>query len=377
MPPTGIAKFGALRLYERTDGKSGRQGTEATAVTGGLHLMKAWLTALLATVLANGAAAQTPKANGETLNIQNYAGTTGNMHAIIARAKGFCQKYNFTCEVKTINSAALGIQALIGKSIDVAQGGTELAAASQIAGGDVVLVATSLPANVLSVSARNDVPLPHKQMGYPAIMKDFKGLKVGITARGTVSEKFFNTMLAEGGLQPSDVVYVAVGGPQTAYTTMVIGKQVDAVVMFQPLTQLCRFNKTCDTVIDMTQGEGPAAIKAMNGSSVPFIMRREFADSHPQLMEAFHAAFHDAAAWFNDPANFEELIKIYTPLVSFGEMPGADELRREWIKNVIPAYSKELKVDRQAIKAVVAYYTAAGMFDKPVDVDKLVWPKAP
>jgi NitT/TauT family transport system substrate-binding protein len=357
--------------------RAGAQETGGTAVMARNHLVKAWLTALLAAVLANGVAAQTPKANGETLNIQNYAGTTGNMHAIIAKAKGFCEKYNFSCEVKTINSAALGIQALIGKTIDVAQGGTELAAASQIAGGNVVVVATSLPDNVLSVSTRNGVPLPNKEKGYPAIMRDFKGLKVGVTARGTVSEKFFNTMLAEGGLQPSDVIYVAVGGPQTAYTTMVIGKQVDAVVMFQPLTQLCRFNKTCDTVIDMTQGEGPAAIKAMNGSSVPFIMRREFADSHPQLMEAFYAAFRDAAAWFNDPANFEELIKIYTPLVSFGEMPGADELRREWIKSVIPAYSKELKVDRQAIKAVVAYYAAAGILDKPVDVDKLIWPKAP
>ena len=114
-------------------------------MTANNHRVKAGLTALLAILLANGAAAQTPKANGETLNIQNYAGTTGNMHAIIAKAKGFCQKYNFSCEVKTINSAALGIQALIGKTIDVAQGGTELAAASQIAGGDVVVVATSLP----------------------------------------------------------------------------------------------------------------------------------------------------------------------------------------------------------------------------------------
>jgi NitT/TauT family transport system substrate-binding protein len=336
-----------------------------------------WLAVGTAAALASGAAAQAPRANGETLNIQNYGGTTGNMHAVIAKAKGFCEKYNFSCELKTINSAALGIQALIGKTIDVAQGGTELAAASQIAGSDVVVVATSLPDNVLSVSTRNDVPLPNKQQGYPAIMKDFKGLKVGVAARGTVSEKFFNTMLAEGGLQPSDVIYVAVGGPQTAYTIMVIGKQVDAVVMFQPLTQLCRFNKTCDTVIDMTQGEGPAAIRAMNGSAVPFLMRREFADSHPQLMDAFYAAFRDAAAWFNDPANFEELIKVYTPLVSFGEMPGADELRRAWIRSVIPAYSKELKVDRRAIKSVVAYYASAGILEKPVDVDKLIWPKAP
>ncbi len=67
------------------------------------------------------AIAQAPKANGETLNIQNYAGTTGNMHAVVAQKKGFCEKYNFKCEVKTLNSGTLGLQALVGKSIDIAQ----------------------------------------------------------------------------------------------------------------------------------------------------------------------------------------------------------------------------------------------------------------
>jgi hypothetical protein len=43
-------------------------------------------------ILASGPAAA-PQANGETPNIQNYAGITGNtLHAIIAKAKGFCEK---------------------------------------------------------------------------------------------------------------------------------------------------------------------------------------------------------------------------------------------------------------------------------------------
>ena len=62
------------------------------------------------------AAAQTPRANGETVGIQNYASTTGNMHAIVAKEKGFCEKYNFKCEIKTINSTSLGLQALVGKT---------------------------------------------------------------------------------------------------------------------------------------------------------------------------------------------------------------------------------------------------------------------
>jgi ABC-type nitrate/sulfonate/bicarbonate transport system substrate-binding protein len=322
-------------------------------------------------------AAQTPRANGETLNIQNYAATTGNMHAIVAKAKGFCDKYNFKCEIKTINSTSLGLQALIGKTIDVVQGGADLTAGAVLAGGDVRIVGLSLPANVLSVSVRNDVPLPNRAKGYPGIMKDFKGLKVGITARGTSSEKYFNAMLADGGLQPNDVTYVAVGGPATSYAALAVGKQIDAVVMFQPLPQLCQFNKTCETVVDMTVGEGPASLASTIGSNVIFAMRRETADGNPQLMAAYYAAMRDAANWFNDPANFEELVKIFTPLISFGDMPGADELRRSWIKSVIPAYSKDLVVKKSALQAIIDFAVETKGIDGPIEAGKVLWDKAP
>ena len=106
------------------------------------------MVAVLGAVIPCTALAQAPKANGETLNIQNYAGTTGNLHAVIAKHKGLCDKYNFKCELKTINSGILGLQALVGKTIDVAQTGTELTASTINAGGDVAIVGISLPANV-------------------------------------------------------------------------------------------------------------------------------------------------------------------------------------------------------------------------------------
>ena len=63
----------------------------------------------------------------------------------------------------------------------------------------------------------------------------------------------------------------------------------------------------------------------------------------------------DAAAWFNDPTNFDELVKIYTPIISFGDLEGADEMRRNWIKSVIPAYSKDLNVKRSALQEIMDF----------------------
>ena len=100
-------------------------------------------------------------------------------------------------------------------------------------------------------------------------------------------------------------------------------------------------------MIDMTVGEGPEAVEAHERrlSAIRHCAAR-WRTATRRWWQAFYAAMRDAAAWFNDPANFEELVKIYTPLISFGDLPGADELRRNWIKSVIPAYSKDLSVKR-------------------------------
>jgi NitT/TauT family transport system substrate-binding protein len=318
------------------------------------------------------------RANGETLNIQHFAGTTGTMHAVIAEKKGFCEKYNFTCSLKIINSGPGGLQALLGKTIDVAMAGSDGVAAVAGAGGGVAIIGTSIPNTVLSLSVRNDVSLPNRAQGYPAIMKDFKGLKIGLPVRAAGAEAAFNAMLRSAGLEPADVTYVAVsGGPATAYSALAIGRQIDAVMLYPPMPQICEFNKTCSTVVDLEKGQGPDVIKAMGGSVYTFVMRREMVETNPQLALAFLAAMRDAAAWFKDPANFAEVNQIYTPLISLGDTPGAEQVRTNWLKDVIPIYSADLKVDRASLKAIVNFFYEAKFLETKVDTDKMIWERAP
>jgi NitT/TauT family transport system substrate-binding protein len=332
---------------------------------------------LAALLVPTVAAAQAPAAKGETLVMQHYTGTTGSMHAVVAAQKGFCTKYNFKCELKNVNSGILGLQTLVGKSIDVAFTGIDLTAATVNAGADLVVVGTGITNSSITLSARSDVNLPNRSKGYPAMMADFKGMKIGVPARGAAAEVYMNVMLRDGGLQPGDVTYVAVGGPTTAYSSMVIGKQVDAVVLFEPVKSLCNHTKACTNVVDLTQGEGPTVARATRGTGVAFVMRREFADANPALMTAFYAAMKDAATWFYDPANFDELVRIFTPLISFGDIAGADGLRRSWLKSAVETYSRDLKVSRSAVQATLDFGIEAKTLDKPVDIKKLVWDKAP
>src|SRR6476620_4440370 len=169
--------------------------------------------AIALAAISGRAAAQTPRANGETVGIQNYASTTGNMHAIIAKEKGFCDKYNFKCEIKILNSTSLGLQALVGKSIDFTHSGADLVGAAVVAGAEVVIVGTAMPANVLSISVRKDVPMPSRDKGYPEIMNDFRGKRIGVAARGSSNEKYFNAMLKDAVLNPEVFFFVVLGAP--------------------------------------------------------------------------------------------------------------------------------------------------------------------
>ncbi len=331
---------------------------------------------LIAWGLAGSANAQSPRANGETVKVHHFLGSIGNMHGFVAARKGFCEKYNFHCELVSIPSALTAVQTVVGGSLDVAQGGIEMTAAAVNAGADVVIAGISTANAVLFVSARTDVPLPNRAKGYPAVMADFKGLKVGVPARGAAGEVYLNVMLKDGGLSPSDVTVIGVGGPQTAYTSMVIGKQIDAAVTFSPGKELCEANKSCFTVVDMTRGEGPALFRTPSASSVILVVRRQWADSNPALMAAFYAAMKDAATWIHDPANFDALVDLYRPNLKI-DVPDPDALLKSWVKNSVENYPLDLAVNRDGVKAALDFAIANKMLDKSVEVSRLVWDKAP
>jgi len=327
--------------------------------------------------MAGATAAEAPRANGETVKIHHFKGSVGNMHAFVAAREGFCEKYNFHCELVSIPSALTAVQAVVGGSLDIAQGGIEMTASAVNAGSDLVIAGVSLPRAVLFVAARSDVSLPHKAEGYPAVMADLKGRTVGVPARGAAGEVYLDVMLKDAGVDPKDVTVIGVGGPQTAYTSMVVGKQIDAAVTFSPAAELCAATKACDVIVDMRKGEGPELFREEAASGVMFVTRRQFADGNPKLMAAFYAAMKDAAAWMQDPKNLDQLVALYKSTLTVKGVPNPDQLVHDWIANATSKYSSDLHVNRDGIKTAIDFAVAHKMLDKPVDVSRIVWDKAP
>lgn len=314
-------------------------------------------------------------ANGETVRIQEYPGASLQFTHWVAIDKGFCKAHGLNCQLVPIPSGPVGLQALAAGSLEVSFGSTDVTMQAASRGNDVQLITGHSPGNVYVLSVRKGVPLPNLSKGYPAVMQDLKGLKIGVTARGAGTELQTRALFVGAGMSPDAATYVAVGSPGTAYPTF-LAQQVDAVMMIEPFAAICRVQKTCVDVVNLEAGEGPAAISSLNGAFVTFAARRDFIKANSKVIDAFIQAMDEATKWVNDPANAEELYKLVKARLKFGsEIADTDAVLRELVRTRASKYATG--IDRKAVKALSDYLIENKLITAPVDPASFVYNKAP
>lgn len=338
---------------------------------------KAVMAAAVAAALATGpAVAQKEKvvANNELVRIQEYPGTILNLIGWVMIDGGFCAQHKIRCEGLPIPSGPVALQALAAGSLEVTYASTEVTMQAAARGNDVQIIAGHSPDNIYELSVRADLQVPNKAAGYPAVMKDLVGKKVGVTARGAGTELLTRALFIGAGLDPESVTYVAVGSPSTAYPTMV-AKQIDAALMFQPFRTLCETQRTCTVIVDMAAGEGPPGIKALNGGFETFAARREWIKTNPTVVKAFIQAVTEAIEFMQKPENYERVAEINRKRLTLGDIPNAEATMTTLLKAQIPRFG--VKVERASVKAFSDFLVGNKLIERPVDPASFVYEGTP
>lgn len=328
-------------------------------------------------LLAPAAMAQSPGkivANNQLLRIQEYPGTILNLPIWVAADGGFCQAHGLRCQGTAVPSGPLALQALAAGSLEIMYASTEVITAAVSRGNDVQVFVGHSPNNIYTFNIRKDVPLPNAAAGYPAIMKDLKGLKIGVTARGAGTELLSRALFIGAGMNPDDVTFVATGSPTTSYPTFV-AKQIDAAMMFQPFRTLCDIQKTCVVGVDLAKGEGPEDLRVLNGGFETFAARRNFIEANGVAIDAFIQAMTETIAWMQDPANFDKLMTLTRKRLTLGDIPDADNTLIQLVKTEVPKFG--VKIDRRSIKGFSDFLIKYKLIEKPVDPASFVYAKAP
>jgi NitT/TauT family transport system substrate-binding protein len=316
----------------------------------------------LALTLGTTAMAQTT-----TLRIQDYPGL-GNMITRVAAANGYCEKNGIKCELKTIPAGPLGIQTLLAGDIDIAFGPSEVVIQAANKGADLKIIGNAARDNIFFLMAGAHTETPNAAKGYPAVMADLKGKKVGVTARGSGAEFQLLDMLKGAGMSGSDVTIVPVGAPNTALPA-IANKQIDAVMLFAPMDGFCSAMKVCRVIVDPRKGEGPEAITKLNGASGPMTVRGDFAQKNGAALDAFAKAMRESEAFIQNPANFAAVLKVINDTFKIEGPAGAAAVEASLRNSISGA---KFSLDAKALQHAADYLHNTQQIDKKFDTSKIL-----
>lgn len=342
-----------------------------------MKLLKTMSMGIAGMVIAMSAAAQPSSvkeppvmAGGKPIRLQVYPGAIINLMQWVMVEKGFCSAHKLSCELVSVPSAPLGLQALVAGSLDVVISSADVVAQAIVGGAPVQYVGGLLPAPPFALSMRSDVPGVNRTAPYPENVRSIKGMKIGVTARGAGPEVQMRLLLADVGMDPEkDVVFVAVGAPAAQYAALA-AKQIDGVMGFEPLPTICDSSPLCSNLVDLRKGQGP--VIGRGGAAVTYVAARSLIQNNPAVVDAFRQASAEAIEWSSKPENFGQVMDIVRKYFTLGNLPDAEAVTERLVKNQVASYHWVL--NRDGMKAYVANLTK----DKPgaPDVSSMIYQKA-
>jgi ABC-type nitrate/sulfonate/bicarbonate transport system substrate-binding protein len=283
----------------------------------------------------------------------------------VAEAKGFFAKHGLDAQLIYFRSGAETTTAVVSGSTEFGALATEHVAQVREQGLKLKAIVANLADSPFTLIVRKEVELPNASRGYPAVMRDLKGLKLGMTARGASTDFTLRFMLKEGGLDPDkDVALIATGGVTTTVAALAKG-DIQGFLGFEPIQSLAIHGLgVAKPVIDIRKGEGPRLLADYAYNSM--VAREEYLSAHPDIARRMVEAVLDTHRFLMDGKNLDEVAHIADKYFE-----GIDpKLLRTMLEESLKGYRP--LITRPAVANISAMLQFAGLIQKPVVYEDVV-----
>ncbi len=310
------------------------------------------------------------------IRVMVYNGAYTSLPVFIAKDVGFYAKYHLDPELTVVASGPAGVAALLGGSLDFIEPPTDQIIENQVHGSDLRIVVGNEVRNFFDLVASNKLKLPHEAAGYPAIMQDLKGLRIGVNALGASTHLMMNALLKGAGMTPDDVTYVADGSSNTALAAWQADR-VDAQMAFTPFPEIIQALGSGQSIVNLSAGQGPALLQKLGGAFEDWSCKASFIRAHPDVVNAFIKAHVDAIDWIKSPANRAQLTELIGKYVNTSIIPEAK--RAQTVALMIDNYNNYFgsSVDRGAIDAWNQYLLDNRLIPHAVEAADVIYAGAP
>lgn len=209
----------------------------------------------------------------------------------IAERLGYFKDEGLDVEISDFEGGSKALQAVVGGSADVVSGAWENTIDQQPKGLNMqgfVLMGRYPAISIGIVKA--------KAGSYKA-PKDLKGMKIGVSAPGSSTNRMVLHLLAEGGLKGDDVSIIGVGTASGAIAAVKSG-QIDAISNVDPVMTMLESGGDVVIVADTRTAKGTAAL--FGSPELPaaaLYAPIDFVNKNPNTVQALTNAIVRALLW--------------------------------------------------------------------------------
>jgi NitT/TauT family transport system substrate-binding protein len=265
---------------------------------------------------------------------------------VLAKQLGEYEKAGVNVDMVDFKGGSQALTAVLGGSADVVSGYFDhcvnLAAKNQFLQAFVVY--DRYPGLVLVVSP--------KQTGTINTVKDLAGKKVGVSAPGSSTHYFLNYLLKKNGVDAGSVGVIGVGLGATAVAAMEQGS-VEAAVMLDPsVTQLQGRNKDLRILVDTRTQKDTIDVFGGEYPGGALYTKVEWIEKNPKEAQALVTAILNTLKWIHSHTPEEIMAKMPDELIG-----GDKGLYLAALKNTLPMYSENGRMDAKGAQAVLAVFS--------------------
>ncbi|HEX7273898.1 MAG TPA: ABC transporter substrate-binding protein [Casimicrobiaceae bacterium] len=209
----------------------------------------------------------------------------------IAERRGYFKDEGLDVEISDFAGGSKALQAVVGGSSDVVSGAWENTIDQQPKGLNMqgFVKMGRYPAITVGV-------VKAKAAGYKS-PKDLKGMKVGVTAPGSSTNRVVQWLMAEGGLKPDEASFIGVGTSSGVIAAVKSG-EIDAVSNIDPVITMMERAGDIVVIADTRTEEGTR--KLFGFSDIPaaaFYAPIDFVKKNPNTVQALTNAMVRALLW--------------------------------------------------------------------------------
>jgi NitT/TauT family transport system substrate-binding protein len=265
---------------------------------------------------------------------------------VLAQQLGEYDKAGVKVELVDFKGGSQSLTAVLGGSADVVSGYFDhcvnLAAKKQFLQSFVVY--DRFPGLVLVVSP--------KETGKINSVKDLAGKKVGVSAPGSSTDFFLKYLLSKNGVDTNSVGVVGIGLGATAIAAMEQGT-VEAAVMLDPAVTLLQGKfKDLKILSDTRTQKDTLSVFGGEYPGGALYTKAEWIASHEKEAQALTNAMIATLKWIHSHSAEEIMAKMPPELVGNDK-----ELYLAALKNTIPMYSENGKMDPKGAQAVLTVFS--------------------